>query len=183
MIKYNKPIVVLFNGPAGVGKTSLAIECAKQSAKGAYTDVDELRNFIKGGKVNARDPNKNLKKFEKQRLLAVDQVACLASNYVKHEYSYFIADFARLKSVIKRYEENFTQFNFYHILLLPKLDEIIRRDSKRSAKQIHGKDIITRMYKEFKAIDYDKWVKLDTTNFSLVESVCKVGELTGYTFH
>ena len=167
----NKPFVILFNGVPGVGKTTLAKEFAKRSKFGAYTDVDHLRHFVIGGVVGAKEQNKDIKEFERQRLLAVDNVASLAKNFLQYGFNYFIADLAKIPSVLKRYDEKFKNLNFYHILLSPSLEETIKRDATRQGMALHGAETVTKIYNNMQTIDHNSWIKIDTTEKSVDEVI------------
>ncbi len=165
------PIVILFNGPPGVGKTTIAKELAKKSKYGAFTDVDKLRHHVVGGIVRARNQKKDRKEFEKQRLLAADNIACMAKNYIKHGFNYFVSDLVKIPSVLERYKDNFKNVNFYHIILNAEAKELVKRDANRPGLKLHGKQVIERIKEEMNKLDLSEWVEVDTTNKNIQETI------------
>lgn len=166
------PYVLLFNGAPGVGKTTLAKEFAKRSKRSVFIDVDMVRHFVVGGLEYATNPNKDKKEFERQRLLAVDNVSCLTRNYTENGFNCFIADIAKLPSVLQRYEKRFRDFNFFHIFLNANIDEIVERDAHRHEQTIPcGKEIVIHIHNDLLSLQYPHWTVIDTSHKSIDDSV------------
>ncbi len=181
-MRNSPPIVILFNGPPGVGKSTIAKELAKKSRYGAFTDVDSLRHHIFGGVVSARNQKKDTNEFERQRLLAADNVSCMANNYVRYGFNYFISDLVKIPSVIKRYRNHFKDINFYHVILRADIEELEKRDASRTGLKLHGKEVIEKINKEMRELDYSDCVTIDTTNKSVQATVNLVLEKLGLNF-
>ena len=84
------PVVVLIFGNSCAGKSTVGRELAGLFTKGAYVEVDELRQKIVGGHVGGpRDPNRKdaPDAHAEQRKIADENASILAQNFAAHGFS------------------------------------------------------------------------------------------------
>ena len=106
----------------------------------------------------------------------------MANNYVRYGFNYFISDLVKIPSVIKRYRNHFKDINFYHVILRADIEELEKRDASRTGLKLHGKEVIEKINKEMRELDYSDCVTIDTTNKSVQATVNLVLEKLGLNF-
>lgn len=147
----------------------MASKLAKQTTKCANIEVDHVKHFVVSGFTYELNPNDIKKwKFDQWELVG-DSIGVLANNFQKAGYNVIIngymdeAGWHSLQSHITL---------THKILLLPHLDVIIHRDSKREGDLAMGSEMVQDHHTEFSENTlYKDFTKLDTTNHSVSHTV------------
>lgn len=162
------PVNIFFNGPPGVGKTSVAEYLAKQSQAGAVIDVDQIRHFQKGGLC--RDPHDL--KFVEQKRIAYENTKCLINNFRSQGLETFAADLVLNHEIIKVYEAELGGLeNSFHFVLLPDIAIAKERNKSRSPWSIMEDHVIDRYYDFVKEnVLLPDWTVINTSNQTVEET-------------
>lgn len=162
------PITIFFNGPPGVGKTSVAQYLATTSKKGAVIDVDEIRHFQKGG--ICRDPFDQA--FVDQKRLAYINTKCLITNFRKQALETFVSDLALDQRIIDAYQDELANLeNSYHFVLLPNISVAKERNKLRNEWAVMEDDVIEKYYGFVEKVNLPKeWIVIDTSHQTVEET-------------
>ena len=165
----NRQVIVLFNGPQGVGKSTLAECLAKESTRSVLLDADKIKRQVVGGYVGP--DNKNKEEFLRLKILAADIIVAQTRIYLENGFSVFIADLFHHLEVENVYNQLANNGIFFKILLMPDIKTAIERDVARKDIKKQGVKNISGMYRHFRIRDFSNWVKLDTSGKTIDESL------------
>jgi predicted ABC-type ATPase len=170
-----EPINLIFNGPPGVGKTSLAEYFAEQSINGACIDVDKIRHFQIGGLCI----NPNEKSFIDQKRLAYLNTKCLIDNFRKNNIETFVADLVIDPKIINAYQLEMGNIkNSYHFVLLPDILVAKERNKKRNKWNIMEDDVIEKYYRMIREYSLpDNWIIIDSSEQKIEETANTIKEI------
>ena len=134
------PSLVLFGGPAGAGKTTLAAAwCAKRN-RAAHIQLDEIRGLIVSGRA---DPQANGIIQTAQFLLSVKTCCELAGEFLADGFDVAIDD---VLGPPLMFEDNWLPYlgdmDWRVVIVHPTLEETLLRSSRRSkrVRQTHTRE-------------------------------------------
>ncbi len=154
-------------GPGGSGKSSVAAKLVEQIPHCVNIKVDHVKHFISHKDFNYENDAEGRKQWQ----LLGDNIGLLARNFEKNGYSVIIDGYLddlawnKLKKHV-----NLT----HKILILPKIEAVIQRDSGRKVNKL-GVDTIKRHYNYFSTAKfYNDFIKVDSTDMTIDQTVLKI---------
>jgi broad-specificity NMP kinase len=174
--------LILINGPAGVGKTTVAKKLHESLSFSFLLDLDNQRDFIS----HWRDDR------EKARILSFDIALALAETCLKDGVD-FISGKAMFDTVLKGQEKNPIDMfidlgrkygaEVYEVMLWADKDTVLERADKRGyeVKNHLSSEKIAETWEDFRTIKEKRnnAIVLDTTNLTEDEVSGKVKEAVG----
>ena len=108
-MKNPKPLICLITGPAGAGKSIIALLFAKTMKKSVVIETDHLRHMIKSGFVKPSHPEAH-----EQLVLGRKNATMLAKNFAEENYNVIIADCVAGKKYLDIYEKSLKKISFHY---------------------------------------------------------------------
>lgn len=162
--------VLAITGPTGAGKSTVGEALAKKLEKCVNIDADHLKHMIVSGfYVDEQNPDDPQGWGFSEWELVGENIGLLAQNFLKHGYSVVINGYIDEPAWIML--QKYIDLNL-KVLLLPNINEIIRRDESRADDIRMGKDTVEIHYSHFSHDKFfDDFLKLDTTDSSVEDTV------------
>lgn len=165
-----KQFVLAITGPAGAGKSTVGEKVAKKFERCVNIDVDHVKHMIVSG-FYKDDDNPAGWGFNQWGLVG-DSIGLIAANFLKEGYSVTIngyLDEPAWSNIEKHLVIN------HKVLLLPKLEAVISRDSRRHNDRALGEASVKEHFKTFSTESlYDSFEKIDTTELTVDETVDRI---------
>ena len=157
-------VFILFGGPAGAGKSSLASAWCASRDKAAHIELDAIRQHIVSGLADPQDGGATQ---SEQYDLSVR--ACCAAGRVFWQAGYDVAidDVLQRDAFVRVWQPALVGLPAKVVILRPTLEETLRRATNRS-KRVR-EDIILTQHAAMEAWPAD--VCLDTTGLSVEDSL------------
>ncbi len=156
--------VLAITGPAGSGKSTVANLLAKQIDKCVNIDADHVKHMVSNPFIYD-DSTEGVKLWE----LLGDNIGALAANFVNSGYNVIINGYINEPAWHKILEH--IQLT-HRLLLLPKIDEVIKRDLLRHEDYVMGEKAVREHYDYFSTSHFfDDFFRLDTSEQTNEETV------------
>jgi len=168
-VQSTKGIAVLFGGPAGAGKSTLARAWCTTRSQAAHIELDEIRKLIVSGLA---DPQEHGERQAAQYLLSVQATCGLARTFTDEGYDVAIDDVFEPESFERYWQPLLGGLAWKLVVVLPSLDETLARSAGRE-KRVREEH--TRMQHALCA-DWDEAVRIDTTGLDPERSLGLVVE-------
>ena len=152
----------IITGPAGVGKSTISKEIAKQKAKSALVEGDEIYNQVVGGYVQAWKEGNHLDTFWK---ICISTIKTYLEDGFDVVFNYIVTP-----NQINMIKENFKDYEIKFVVLLVDENTLLSRDKERP-EDCQMKERCITLLNEFKNYNYDERNILDTTSLSVDEAV------------
>ena len=159
-------MILIFNGPCGVGKSTISKNLAKRFENCVYINADDIRNSIIGGEINPT----NVKVTDLN-------ICCMVENFKRFGFDNIIIENVYEEDKhINEVISNLSKFdsNIMCFLLYCNLEENIKRDKLRPTEEICGEKRVTELYNIFQSLDKKLWNKVDISSLLIKESVEKI---------
>lgn len=169
----NNPFVCLITGPAGVGKSSITKALAQKFERSAVIEVDKLRRLVVGGYIRPWPHNEET---ELQLFLGAKNTCDMANNFLEKGFNVFIDDVIGRKR-FNQYSESFKGKNFKVFLLLPSLEQLLRRFDERGKDDDLRQRTIDLHEKFSKTKNEINWTVIDSSDQTLEETVEEIYKL------
>jgi predicted kinase len=156
--------LVLFGGPAGAGKTSLASRWCATRERAVHVQLDEVRSLIVTGLA---DPRSGGPIVDEQYATAVAACCDLARTFLADGYDVAIDDVLEPDAFEAHWRSHLRDTLFDIVVLLPDLEETLRRSDARP-KRVRPE--ITRQQHEV-CQTWPPEVRLDTTDLDIEASL------------
>jgi predicted kinase len=161
--------VVLFGGPAGAGKSTLARAWCATRTKAAHVELDEIRSLIVTGLV---DPQVAGDLQSEQYEVAVAATCSLARSFVGAGYDVAVDDVLEPKLFERLWHAHLHELDWQVVIVLPSLEETLVRSSARPKRVLE--ELSREQHRRLQMWPQD--VRVDTTGLSIPASLKLVEE-------
>jgi predicted kinase len=164
--------VVLFGGPAGAGKSTLARAWCATRAQAAHIELDEIRHLIVSGRADPQEPGELQ---EAQYRLSVEATCALARAFATSGCDVAIDDVFEPAAFERYWRPQLDGLPWKLVVILPSLDETLARSAGRE-KRVREEH--TRM-QHARCATWDEGVRIDTTGVDVEQSLARVLDRLG----
>jgi chloramphenicol 3-O-phosphotransferase len=163
-VQETKGTVVLFGGPAGAGKSTLARAWCGSRPQAAHLELDEIRQLIVSGLA---DPQESGDRQEAQYRLSVEATCSLARAFADGGCDVAIDDVLEPDAFETYWRPQLEGTRWQLVIVLPSLDETLARSAGREkrVKEEHTRAQYAR------SLDWDINTRIDTTGLSPEQSI------------
>jgi len=162
-------MVVLFGGPAGAGKSTLARAWCATRPQAAHIELDEIRHLIISGLA---DPQKANDVQETQYRLSVEATCVLARAFADGGCDVAIDDVFEPEAFDRYWGPQLDGLSWKLVIVLPSLDETLARSAGRE-KRVMEEHTRTQ---HARCENWDVAKRIDTTGLDVTESLALVLE-------
>jgi predicted kinase len=162
-------VVVLFGGPAGAGKSTLARAWCETRPQAAHIELDEIRHLIVSGRA---DPQVASDLQAAQYRLAVEATCALARSFAAGGCDVAIDDVFEPVAFDRYWRPQLDVLAWKLVVVLPSLDETLARSAQRE-KRVLAEHVRTQ---HARCAEWDEGVRIDTTGLGLEQSLTLVLE-------
>lgn len=155
----------IITGPAGVGKSTVSREIAKNKNKSVLIEGDEIYAQVIGGYVPAWKEENHLEVFWK---ICLDNI----NTYLKEGYD-VVFNYIVTPEILDKIKEKFRNYSMKFIVLITDEETILKRDKERIKDCRMGERCIILLNK-FKNYNFEEKYFLDTTNLTIKETIGKI---------
>ena len=156
------PNLYIITGPAGVGKSTISKEIAKNKTKSALIEGDEIYYQVVGGYVPAWKEGNHLDTFWKVCINTMN-------TYLEDGYD-VVFNYIVTPTPLQIMKKEFENYSIKFVVLLVDETTLLSRDKERP-EDCQMKDRCITLLNNFKNNNYNNQNILDTTNLSIDETV------------
>jgi chloramphenicol 3-O-phosphotransferase len=160
---------VLFGGPAGAGKSTLARAWCQTRPLATHVELDEIRHLIISGLA---DPQEFSDLQEEQYRLSVEAACALARIFAVNGYDVAIDDVFEPDAFTRYWSPQLTNLPWTLVVLLPELEVVLARSAQREKKVIASHT----QTQHRRCAEWPSELRIDTTGLSISESLTLVQE-------
>ena len=159
--------VVLFGGPAGAGKSTLARAWCETRPQAAHIELDEIRHLIVSGRA---DPQVRSELQAAQYRLTVEATCALARSFTAGGCDVAIDDVFEPAAFDRYWRRQLDGLPWKLVVVLPSLDETLARSARRE-KRVMAEHTRTQ---HARCAEWEDGVRIDTTGLDLEQSLALV---------
>ena len=156
--------IVLIGGPAGAGKSTLAVAWCATRERAVHLELDDVRNRIVSGLA---DPQGGEPAAGEQYALCVEACVREAATFASAGYDVAIDDVLEPAAFEAHWRPALSGIPNTLLILMPELEEVL--DRARNREKRVREDIIRAQYEASKA--WPAGVTMDTTGVSVGEAL------------
>jgi chloramphenicol 3-O-phosphotransferase len=156
--------IVLFGGPAGAGKSTLARAWCGARPRAVHVQLDDVRSLIVSGLA---DPQRPGAIQEEQYEASVSATCALARTYAAAGYDVAVDDVLEPDAFEQHWRPELAGLDWQVVVVLPSLDETLARSSRRTKRLMeeHTRDQHER------CSAWPEQTRVDTTGRSIDDSL------------
>lgn len=121
-------VIVLFGGPAGAGKSTLASAWCATRPLAAHVELDEIRGSIVSGLADPQQPSRIQ---EEQDRVSVDATCALARAFAGGGCDVAIDDVLEPAAFAVHWEPALAGLSWQVVVVLPSLEQTLTRSARR----------------------------------------------------
>ena len=166
--------VVLFGGPAGAGKSTLARAWCATRERAAHVELDEVRRLIVAGLADPQEPNDTQ---AEQYGVSVAATCALGSAFAAAGYDVAVDDVLEPETFERYWRAELEGLDWSIVIVLPSLEETLARSAAREKRvqERHTRD-------QHRACSgWPASARIDTTGLSVAESLRLVEDAVAQT--
>ena len=160
-------VLLLFGGPAGAGKSTLAAAWCAARARAAHVQLDHVRDLIVAGRADPRQPGPLQ---SEQYELSVAACCALASSFAQSGYDVAVDDVLLPPAFEAHWRPALHGLEPRVVIVLPTLEETLRRSRAREKRV--PEEIIRRQHEA--SLRWPERYRIDTTGLGVDESLALV---------
>ena len=160
-------LLVLFGGPAGAGKSTLARAWCATRERAVHVELDAVRELIVAGRA---DPQRPTALQGEQYVHSVDATSALARSFLGAGYDVAVNDALEPAPFEAYWRPRIADLDWRIVVVLPSLAETLARSAGRAKRVM---EVHTRAQHAASAawpVDY----RVDTTGLSVEDSLRRV---------
>ena len=160
-------LLVLFGGPAGAGKSTLARAWCATRARAAHVALDRVREMIVGGLGDPQQPNELQ---SRQYQLSVRACAALARVFLDAGYDVALDEVFPPDAFARLWRPLLGDLEWRLVVILPSLEETLRRSRGREKRVLerHTRD------QHAASLLWPEELRIDTGGLTVEESLAEV---------
>ena len=163
-------MVVLFGGPAGAGKSTLARLWCSTRERAAHVELDRVRELVVQGLADPQEPGPAQ---EEQYRTAVAATCALARAFAAEGYDVAVDDVLEPERYERDWRPRLAGLDTRLVVLLPDLDTTLARAAARADKRVREQHVRAQ-HERSRAWPPEH--RLDTTGLTPQESLALVLE-------
>ena len=164
-------LLVLFGGPAGAGKSTLAAAWCATRPRAVHIQLDHVREMIVSGRA---EPQEGGALQSEQYELSVAACCSLARVFVEAGYDAAVdavrADVLSPPAFEAHWQPQLKNLEWQAVIVVPSLEETLRRSRARGKRVLE--EITRRQHKA--SLLWPKGQRIDTTGLNVEESLALV---------
>ena len=162
--------LVLFGGPAGAGKSTLARAWCATRERAAHIELDHVREMIVGGLADPQQPNELQ---SRQYELSVRACAALARVFLDDSYDVALDEVFPPDAFARSWRPLLDGLQWQLLVILPWLEETLRRSRARQKRVLeqHTRD------QHAASLLWPEELRVDTSGLTVEESLAAVRRL------
>lgn len=161
-------LVVLFGGPAGAGKTTLAAAWCATRERAVHIELDDVRGLIVAGRADPQRPEDPRQR--EQYSLAVAACCALAGVFADGGYDVAVGDVLEPEPFESDWRPRLGTLDWRLVVIVPGLDETLARSGGRAKRVLERHSIA----QHGASLGWPEEIRLDTTGLTIGESLALV---------
>ena len=158
-------MLVLFGGPAGAGKSTLAAAWCATRERAVHVQLDDVRNFIVAGLADPQTGERE--QVDEQYVTSVDACCSLARAFLADGYDVAIDDVLEPSAFERVWRPALGDTPWHIVIVLPSLEATLQRSRARRKRVL---ETITRQ-QHAGCAEWPANLRLDTTALTVDESL------------
>ncbi len=170
--------IFLFSGTPGSGKTSVSQALLKHFSLGLHLPLDDFREFVGAGRASIFDWSEET---TQQFALAREATVEITVRYLNAGFVVTLDDVVFPAETETIYTEPLRTFEIYKVLLLPKLDTVLKRNAERTNKRFETAalvETIKNLHQTFTGQEHEfretGWLVVDSSKLTLEQTVAYI---------
>ncbi len=163
-------MLVLFGGPAGAGKSTLARAWCATRLRAVHIELDKVRSLIVSGLADPRLPGQTQ---AEQFRVSVRASCALAKEFLEADYDVAIDDVLFPDSFENSWRPNLQGTDWKVVIVQPSLAEALRRGAARE-KSV-PEHLVRQQYEA--TLGWPDECRVDTTGLSVGESLAMIEQV------
>ena len=165
-------MLILFGGPAGAGKSTLARAWCATRQRAAHIELDEVRGLIVAGRADPQQPG-SLQ--GEQYALSVRACCALARVFLDDGYDVAVDDVLEPAAFERYWRSLLDRLEWRLVVVLPTLEEVLRRSRGRAKRVLEEHSRAQHAACAAWPLEY----RVDTTGLTVAEGLALVRAATG----
>ncbi len=160
-------VLLFFGGPAGAGKSTLAVAWCETRARALHIELDRLRELIVAGRADPQQPSALA---GEQYVLSAAASLMTARLFLAAGYDVAIDDVFDPNAFATHWYPNVRKLNWRIAIVRPSLEKTLRRSALRDKRVLaeHSRS------QHAATVEWPEQLCIDTTNQTVAESLALV---------